>query len=122
MTTTAAPQKPAFVIGSHGRHLEVISLAEALRRRGFPICNLHADAYTVEQAEEIMVGYDPEWTAHLNPGGEPWAFCGGPILFSLCEVQLAKTGWWYFITRSHAVVIETLDKWPHTRLSLVQPC
>lgn len=82
------------VYGSRKTH-DVVSLAEALRRRGFPLTHILCESeWTKNQAEEILVGFDPTSTALLNDNsqGECFVKCSGDMLFSFGRVSPYNKG------------------------------
>lgn len=85
---------------------KVMSLSEACTKRGFPIsCLLVEGHYLKDHANEFMVEYS-DHSAHLNPGGEPWCFCSGSVLFSFGAVRKNMHGNWERINRDFAIVAD----------------
>jgi hypothetical protein len=86
---------------------QVVTLAEALARIGFPIHNLDVREYTREHASETFVSFPKEQpSVMLRAGGHPWSFCSGAMLFSFCAVRKDSSGKWYEINQGYAVVCD----------------
>ena len=106
--------------------IPVITLREALKRRGFPIEHLKVDDYVLRRADEILVACKDNWTAYLNEGGKPWAYVGmSTKLFALAECKpedRADTNYCWITSTSYAVVVDKTESWPGMIFSLVLPC
>jgi len=111
-------QKTIF---TNGKKLPVITLEEALRRRGFSFTNL-AHCCSAE-TKDSLVAFNPEGQAYLNAGGLPWYYCGGVVLFSFCSVKEyeGSSGRYYALAHSFAISADRDDK-GNIIFRLVQPC
>lgn len=115
-----SPSSPETVFDTTDR---VMTLADALASRGFPLAALQVDDYLRERASEIMVGVR-QVAKVVADEGAPSHWCGsGAVLFSFGEVQ-KRYGLWSYIATGYAVVAEPYMSdvdLPSVRFVLVRP-
>ncbi len=106
-------------VSDDNRTYDVITLREALSRRGFPLECLEHSEYLDREADNKLVGWNPDAKVCANVGGEFWSFCSGAVLFSFCEVELwnwtGNTTQYKTISRGWNIVVDG------KKLKLVSP-
>jgi hypothetical protein len=103
----------------NGKKLPVLTLEEALRRRGFSFDKLQHTCSA--DTKDSLVAYNPEGQAYLNAGGLPWYYCGGVVLFSFGSVREDSGGRYYALSHSFAISADRDGK-GNIIFRLVQPC
>lgn len=110
-------------IWSNGKKLLVLTLGEALRRRGFSFENLEHTC--MPSTKENLVAFNPDAQATLNKGGDPWSFCGGVMIFSFSSVQKENgSDRYYALSHSYGISADMVDATYGKKIifRLVQPC
>ena len=117
-TSSAAPAR-LFCYGDHGLRHEVVSLAEALCRRGFPRQTLKMSDGLSERLDSILVGWSDTYVAPFVQG-DSRHYCGGPVLFTFPEVKAGRDGGFCkFVACEYAIRVDTThDQWGTVKVTL----
>jgi hypothetical protein len=131
MKTLVEQQTTSARLHCYGDHdsvkHDVVTLAEALRRRGFPLHTLKLSEASAANAATTLVAWSDSSSVPFV-AGEPRHYIGmAAVLFSFGAVRLVdpSSGWCKLIATEYAVCVEiTKDQWgvPKIELTIMCPC